>query len=173
MKIKGCIHIYTGDGKGKTTAAAGLAVRASGSGLRVLFCQFLKGRPTGEIGPLRSLGVTVIRTNEVKKFIPDMNDEEKRTCMAAQRRCFDEMKKRAGEFDMVVLDEVFGAISTGMLDLGEVTAFCREKPEPLELVMTGREPPEDILALADYISEIHCLRHPYDKGVPARKGIEY
>ncbi|MDR3551818.1 MAG: cob(I)yrinic acid a,c-diamide adenosyltransferase [Clostridia bacterium] len=173
MENSGCIQIYMGDGKGKTTAAVGLAVRAAGSGMKVLFCQFLKGRQTGEIAPLEQLGVTVLRTGGVKKFIPGMTEEEKRECAAEQRACFDRMRAHMGEFGLIVLDEVLGAIETGMLSCAEVAALCREKPAAAELVLTGRISPRELLEAADYVSEIRCVRHPYEKGLGARKGIEY
>lgn len=173
MSFKGCVHIYTGDGKGKTTAAAGLAVRAAGSGMKVLFAQFLKGTPTGEIVPLQKIGITVIRTENVKKFIPYMTEQELEECRASQMNCFNTAKRMAPEFDMLVLDEIIGAVNTGMLDLNSVTEFIKQKPENLEIVMTGREPPSGLLELADYISEIKSVKHPYDKGLKARKGIEY
>ncbi|MEG6571514.1 cob(I)yrinic acid a,c-diamide adenosyltransferase [[Clostridium] cellulosi] len=170
---RGLIHVYTGDGKGKTTAAVGLCVRAAGSGLRVLFAQFLKGRKTGEIAPLEKIGVDILRSEVVKKFIPDMTQEERAECRTAQKGIFEKARKSIPDYDLVVLDEVFGAIATGMVDKEEVIRLIREKPEGTELVMTGRDAPKEIIELADYVSEIGQIKHPYEKGINARKGIEY
>lgn len=169
----GLIHVYTGDGKGKTTAAVGLCVRAAGSGFRVLFAQFLKGRKTGELAPLEKIGVDVLRSEEIKKFIPDMTQEELEKCCAAQEDIFKKAKESMPDYDLVVLDEIFGAISAGMIDKEAVIELAGEKPNSTELVMTGRGAPEEIIGLADYVSEISPIKHPYDKGINARKGIEY
>lgn len=173
MDREGLVHIYTGDGKGKTTAAVGLAVRAAGCGLRVVFAQFLKGRPTGELEPLRRLGVTVLRGEKVTKFVPYMTPEEREACRAAQLSTFNEAKGMAGEADLLVLDEVFGAISTGMLEENDVAGFIKDRPQGLELVLTGRGAPESIASLADYISDLRAVKHPYERGIAARRGIEY
>ena len=173
MEGKGLVHIYTGDGKGKTSAAAGLAVRAAGSGLRVLFVQFLKGRETGEIVSLGRLGVKTVRSEQVKKFIPYMDERELGECRAAQQECLRAAQNGLGIYDVVILDEAIGAAQTGMIDLSELEAMIQGKPEPVELVLTGRDAPESLVALADYVSEIRAVKHPYDRGIPARKGIEY
>lgn len=171
--MAGLVHIYTGDGKGKTTAAVGLAVRAAGAGMRVLLVQFLKGRETAELGPLRRLGVGIVRSDEVTKFIPDMTQEEREICRAAQRRCLGAARDGMKSHDLLILDEVFGAAAAGMIGAGELETLVRGKPSRLELVLTGRDAPPELIALADYVSDIHCVRHPYDKGVKARRGIEF
>jgi cob(I)alamin adenosyltransferase len=173
LNSKGCIHIYTGDGKGKTTASIGLAVRAQGAGLKVLFVQFLKGQQTSELEPLKKIGVTVKRADAVTKFIPYMTEQEKQGCFQGQQSCFKETSELLDNYDVVILDEVIGAVTTGMLPLAEVINMIKTKPEHLELVLTGRQPPEELVELADYVSEIKAIKHPYDKGIKARKGIEY
>lgn len=170
---RGLIHIYTGDGKGKTTAAVGLCVRATGSGLRVLFAQFLKGRKTGEIASLGKIGVDILRSEEIIKFIPDMTQEELAECRAAQQDIFKRVKQSMPDYDLVVLDEVFGALATGMVDKEAVIRLIKKKPDGTELVLTGRGAPQEIIELADYVSEIRPIKHPFDKGINARKGIEY
>jgi cob(I)alamin adenosyltransferase len=170
---RGLVHIYTGDGKGKTTASVGLAVRAAGDGLRVLFAQFLKGRQTGELDPLRQLGVTVMRTPEVVKFIPSMSPAEREECRCAQRACLSGVIGKAADFDLIILDEAMAAVETGMIGLDELIRFIRSKPEGLELALTGRNAPPELVALADYVSEIKAVRHPYERGIAARRGIEY
>lgn len=173
MPEKGLIELYCGGGKGKTTAAVGLCIRAKGNGLKVLFVQFLKGRPTGEIEPLKKFGIDVIRSDEVTKFIPNMTKEEFEICCKAQKRCFNEAVKQQMNYDLIVLDELNGAVSTDTLDLNEVLDFLKNKPKCLEIVITGRDPAKEFFELADYISEIKAVRHPFDKGITARKGIEF
>jgi cob(I)alamin adenosyltransferase len=171
--VSGLTHIYTGHGKGKTTAAVGLAVRAAGDGLRVLFVQFLKGRATGELGPLKSLGVDVVRSPGVKKFIPDMTQQEREECGVAQHTCLNAAIDSAARYDLIILDEAFGAAETGMIDIDALAEFVKHKPDSLELVLTGRGAPQRLIELADYVSEIKAVKHPYDRGITARKGIEY
>lgn len=173
MNREGLIHVYTGDGKGKTTAAVGLAVRAAGSGMKVLFAQFLKGQPTGEITPLERLGVTVVRSDEVKKFIPNMTPQELEECRAAQQRVLDAVKAEIGRYDLAVLDEVCAAVTTGMIDIGDVIALIENRPRGTEIVLTGRDAPQRFIELADYVSKIKPLKHPFERGIGARKGIEY
>jgi cob(I)alamin adenosyltransferase len=174
--MKGLVHIYTGDGKGKTTAAVGLGIRACGRGLRVLMVQFLKGADTGEIHTLKRLepGFTLYRSTETKKFTWNMNAEELRQTAESQKSIFDYAVEAAksGNWDMVILDEVMGALGTGMLRLKDIAEFIGAKPEGLELVLTGRNAPAELIGLADYVSEIKAVRHPMEKGIPARIGIE-
>lgn len=173
MSKLGLVHIYTGDGKGKTTASVGLAVRAAGVGKRVLFSQFLKGRPTGELGPLKKIGVCVIRSEAVTKFIPYMTGQELFECKKNQQAVFSEVEDKINSFDVVILDEIIGAVSTGMISLEEVTGLIKERPDGTEIVLTGRDAPQELIKLADYVSEIKAVKHPYDKGISAREGIEY
>ena len=170
-KQTGLIHIYCGDGKGKTTAAIGLAVRAAGHGLRVVIVQFLKSSPTGELAVLGRLPeVTVIRSQEQLGFTFRMNEEQKRHAAVIQQQLLArEAMQRA---DLLILDEVMAAINAGMIESKEVAALLREKPQELEVVLTGRNPPEELLQLADYVSEIKKVRHPFDRGIAARDGIE-
>ena len=173
---KGLIHIYCGDGKGKTTAAIGLCVRACGCGKRVLLAQFLKDDSSAELHSLRLLpGFSEIPAPKTVKFTFQMDEEERRE--AAQRSSLMLQQARltaeAGDCDLLVLDECFGALSTGMLSAAELLEFVQHKPPQMELVMTGRNPPDEFLKLADYVSEIHKIKHPYDAGIPARRGIEF
>lgn len=173
--MKGLIHIYCGDGKGKTTCATGLSIRMAGHGKKVLFVQFLKGQPSGEIAVLQSLpGVTVARGKPLTKFTFAMTPEEKQLCLENQNQLFLEAVQaaEAGECDLLVLDEVMGALSTGTLDWEPVLEFVKHKPQELELVMTGRNPPKELVELADYVSEIQKVKHPFDQGIHARDGVE-
>lgn len=173
---KGLIHIYCGDGKGKTTAAVGLCVRACGCEGRVLLAQFLKDGSSSELRSLQLLpGFTMIPAPKTVKFTFQMNEAERQE---AAQRCAHMLREarraaEADECDLLVLDECFGALSTGMLNLEDLLDFVEHKPAKLELVLTGRNPPEEFMALADYVSEIRKIKHPYDVGIPARRGIEY
>ena len=169
------VHIYCGDGKGKTTCSMGLAVRSAGRGNRVVIAQFLKDGDSGERVVLGQVpGVTLLEAPEKMKFTFTMNEEEK----AAERVRQTEQFRRAsgmalaGECDLLVLDEMCSAVSTGMVDLALVTDFLDRMPKELEVVMTGRNPHQDLQDRADYITEMKKIRHPYDKGVASRVGVE-
>lgn len=171
----GLLHLYIGDGKGKTTASIGLCIRALGAGKRVLFAQFLKGRDTAELEPLRRLGIEVRRTEPVKKFLSAMDEREREEC---RRSCcelfaFTADALHEGRYGLVVLDEVLDAVNAGIFTEEELCRALMERERTVEAVCTGRNPGEEIRAAADYISEIRALRHPYTRGIAARPGIEY
>ena len=173
---QGLIHIYCGDGKGKTTAAIGLIVRAAGHGRRVMLVQFLKSGLSGEIAPLKQLeGVRVIAGQITAKFSNQMNEQERTETLKLHQQHLQQAVAAAvaGELDLLVLDEAMGAITAGLLSKDDLLEFLRHKPTNLEVVLTGRNPSDDILALADYISEMKCLRHPYERGFPPREGVEF
>ena len=175
MKETGLIHIYCGEGKGKTTAAVGLAVRHAGFGGKVVLAQFLKDGTSSECRALSKLdNVTMLAANPCGKFSFQMTEEEKQQCSAAIGRTFADatgFAVREGA-TLLVLDEVCAAVSCGFLPESEVLAFLDGKPDDLEVVMTGRNPSEALQARADYITEMVKRRHPFDKGIGARKGIE-
>ena len=172
--MDGLIHIYCGEGKGKTTAAVGLSVRASGCGKRVVFAQFLKSRKSGERTSLALLpGVTLTEVPECVKFTFRMTEQEK---LAAAELCgkqLEEAFRLAQGADLLVLDEAVGAVAKGLLEERTLLEYLRNKPKNLEVVLTGRNPSEELCEAADYISEIRKIKHPYDKGIPARRGIEF
>lgn len=171
----GLIHLYCGDGKGKTTAALGLAIRALGSGFRIIFVQFLKSHATGELSVLDGLpGVTVLRGKEGTAFSFAMTEEEKeKTRLLHTENLKTAIELAAsGACDMLVLDEAVGAYNRGLIDRTLLEELVRNKPERLELVMTGRNPDQWMIECADYVSEIGKVKHPYDRGIPARLGIE-
>lgn len=173
---QGLIHIYCGDGKGKTTAAVGLIVRAAGHGRRVLLVQFLKSGMSGEISILNQLsGVRIIAGQITAKFSNQMTEDEKRQTLELHQDYLQQAinASLAGELDLLVLDEAMGAMTAGLLSQTDLFYFLRRKPPELEIVMTGRNPPPEIMDLADYVSEMRCLRHPFEKGFPAREGIEF
>ena len=168
------IHLYTGDGKGKTTAAMGLALRALGRGKRVVCAQFLKGGKSGEILALEKLeGFTRVPTPAQVKFVFQMTKEEKADCAKDCARMLFEAVKDAGDADVLVLDEICAALTLGMLAQREVLEALDALSARAEIVLTGRDAPAWLSARADYISEIRAVRHPYAQGVPAREGIEF
>lgn len=170
---KGRIHLYIGDGKGKTTAAVGLCVRAAGRGLAVVFCQFLKDNESGERTCLRLLpGVSVVEGEPVRGFYPFMPPEKQDMVRKSEREKFEDAVRLAQNARLLVLDEAVGALKLGVLDMQRVLDFLQSRPANLEVVLTGREPDDKLLAMADYISDIRCIRHPYDKKATPRKGIE-
>lgn len=175
MEHAGLIHLYVGDGKGKTTAAAGLALRALGSGRRVLFSQFLKGKPSHEIRPLQQLGAAVLRADNATKFVFRMSEEEKAEATRNHTRALEEIRGRmlAGEFDLIVLDEVVDAANCQVIPLAALLALLDEKPPAAELVLTGRNPAPELVERCHYHTEFVCRKHPYHQGVPAREGIEF
>lgn len=172
----GCIHIYTGDGKGKTTAAVGLAVRFAGNGGRVLFSQFLKDGSSSEIRVLKQIpGITVSSFTENLGFSFRMSEEEKqhaRDCWSdyLNQVLTEAIEQKAG---LLVLDEILAAYRLEFVDRERLLTFLRERPENLEVVLTGRDPAPELAELADYISDIRNVRHPFDDGIAARAGIEY
>lgn len=175
-KQTGYIHIYCGDGKGKTTAATGLAVRAAGSGMKVLFARFLKNENSAELCVLDQIpGIEVIHLPKSYGFYNTQSEEEK----AETKQMYEELWKYAldraknGACDMLVMDEFMAADRYGLIPHEEAIQFLKEKPEGLEVVLTGRDPSDELLELADYISEVKMVRHPFEKGIRARKGIEY
>lgn len=170
------IHIYCGDGKGKTTASIGLAVRAAGEGLRVLFVQFMKARLTGEIPILASLdNVTVMRAKSSTKFSYEMTEEELSRLAEENRKTLDLVfgMIRSGGYDIMILDEAITAVSTDVIGSDELKSYVDGFPEDKELVLTGRTPDQWMIEAADYVTDMEKIKHPYDRGVEARKGIEY
>lgn len=168
------VHIYCGDGKGKTTCAMGLAVRAAGHGRKVVVAQFLKGNNSGERAVLESLPtVNCLPVPETIKFIFAMDEQEKAQARAQMTAAFTRAVEAGRDSDLLVLDELCGAITTGMVPLEEVLAFLDSRPEQLEVVITGRDPAPELQERADYITEMRKIKHPFDKGVNAREGIEW
>lgn len=173
--MAGKIHVYCGDGKGKTTASIGLSVRAAGSGFRILFVQFLKSWNTGELSVLRGIeGFEIYRAPKVTKFTNKMTDEEKAELRCDQDALVARIIEECGEGNqtLVVFDEALGSISAGVLTPGPLYGFLRSENNA-EIVLTGRNPQEELLEIADYVSEINKVKHPFDQGVKARKGVEF
>ncbi len=167
------IHIYTGDGKGKTTSAIGLAVRGAGAGMRVLFMQFMKNSDSSEISVLEKIGITVICCNECNKFAFQMNSDE----LSAVKRSHDKMLNMAdsavksGSCDMIVFDEFFSAYNANLLN--REYAWEIISAGGTEIVLTGRNAPVLFTDTADYVTVMQKIKHPFDSGTVARKGVEY
>ena len=185
------VQLYMGDGKGKTSAAAGAALRAAGSGIPVIFGQFLKDSGSGEIQVLRRLpGLTLLHTPRHFGFFGRQTEEQKAVTKEESRELFREAVRRCreeitgarkhntgsvpaeGPACMLVLDEIAAALRYGLLEETEVLDSLRSLLPEAEIILTGRDPSPGLMGLADYISEIRKVRHPYDLGVPARRGVE-
>lgn len=172
------IQLYTGEGKGKTTAAIGQAVRAAGNGWRVLFAQFMKGNDTGELRVLEKLSqVTICRSSKRFGFYNTLTEAEKGELTAIHNSILDSLLREAGEqsCDMIILDEITYPVRWELLDKGKLRqllqhAAAQGKPE---LILTGREPADFLQDYADYVTCMQCVRHPYQRGITARRGIEY
>ncbi|MBR4374727.1 MAG: cob(I)yrinic acid a,c-diamide adenosyltransferase [Treponema sp.] len=172
------IHLYHGEGKGKTTAAIGLSVRALGNGIPVVFVQFLKSRNAGEIKMLEKLGAKVLRGKSCGKFTFQMSDEEKKSTRKISVSNFNRALEICSVLSkknqvLLVLDEICAAWNCNMVDKVESEYLVTNPPENVEIVLTGRNPPEVFLRKADYVTEMKKEKHPYDSGILARKGIEF
>jgi cob(I)alamin adenosyltransferase len=170
---RGCTQVYTGNGKGKTTAALGLALRAVGRGLRVCVFQFIKGGgPYGEhliaerLAPL----FTIIQTGRPGWVNTKDVSEDRRLAQDALEQA--KVLLASGEYDLFICDEINGAVGFGLIDVEQVLNLIRLRPEKVELVLTGRNASEEVMAAADLVTEMREVKHYYKSGVPARTGIE-
>lgn len=174
MEKRGLIHVYCGDGKGKTSAAIGLMIRAAGRKKRILLVRFLKNEDSGELFILDRISeISRIRMPEGYGFYWTLTEEEKVRMKEDYRKVWDEIEKQAKDYEILVMDEFAAAFAHGLIPQERALEFLRERPESLEVVLTGRNPDDRICELADYISEIHAVKHPFGQGIPAREGIEY
>ncbi|MBQ8903962.1 MAG: cob(I)yrinic acid a,c-diamide adenosyltransferase [Oscillospiraceae bacterium] len=168
----GYLHIYCGDGKGKTTASLGLAIRAAGAGMKVCFVQFMKGGETAELDTLKLIpNISVHRCDKEYGFLWNMSDNEKDDITVTHNELLTTAFNSGA--DLVVLDEFNFAYSSGLMDKILAEKLILDNKSSSEIVLTGRDPAEIFIQEADYVSEICCVKHPYEKGVTARKGIEY
>ncbi len=171
---KGYFHIYTGGGKGKTTAALGLAMRAAGAGLRTYIGEFIKYEEYSEIGVIRG------RFPEIKVELfgneglcingRDLNELDRKTAREGLRKSMAAMK--SGLYDLVILDEICTAVRTGAVAEEEAMSFVREKPEGVDLVFTGRDATPAMISCADLVTDMREVKHYYRDGVASRKGID-
>jgi cob(I)alamin adenosyltransferase len=176
MDAKGLLIIYTGNGKGKTSAALGTAFRAVGSGLKVLMVQFIKGSwHYGELDAAKLLGdafeIRVMGRGFVKIGAERPDPEDVALVDRAWQTVVGEM--HAGRFDMIICDEINYAIQYGMIDVDRVARDLAARPDTLHVVCTGRNAHPKLVEIADLVSEIREIKHPYEKGILAQRGIEY
>lgn len=173
--MNGMIHIYEGTGKGKTTAGIGLAVRCAGHGFQVLYSQFLKDGSSGEISVLRRIPeITVMVCEKNFGFTFLMNDEQKKEAEQYYSSLFQNIVRTAQEKHcrLLVLDEILDACASGMVREKMLTDFLEHRPSDMEVVLTGRDPSDRLVKLADYITDMRKEKHPFDRGIRAREGIE-
>jgi cob(I)alamin adenosyltransferase len=168
------VQIYTGDGKGKTTAALGLALRAVGHGLKVIMIQFMKGQINyGELESAKHLPGLVIEQYGRPDFVNPEDPAEQDIAFArkALARARDVIRQK--EYDIVILDEINVAVAYGLIPVQKVIALIKKPPADKEIILTGRYMPEEFVEYADLISEVREVKHHFQKNIPARKGIEY
>lgn len=172
--MAGLVHLYCGDGKGKTTASVGLAVRAAGAGRKVRFVQFYKDGSSSEIGILRGIpNVEVLVCPKRHGFFKRMNEQQREEARQDFTALLEKALDGLEDTELLVLDEVVSACNHGSVPEEVLADFLRNKPGNLEVVMTGRQPSETLLSLADYVTEMKKVKHPFDRGIPARKGVEF
>ncbi len=172
--MAGLIHIYCGDGKGKTTAAVGLAVRAASAGMNVVFTQFFKHGNSSEIKGLRSFSnINLLHCPHHYGLWKRMDEEKRLQAKEDYTALLERVLSASETADMLVLDEAVSACEHGVISEERLCDFLRNKPRDLEVVLTGRCPSPRLLASADYVTEMKKVRHPFDRGIPARKGIEF
>lgn len=170
----GLIHIYCGDGKGKTSAAFGLVLRFLGREKKAIIAQFLKNGDSGEVLALQNNeNVTLLAANPTGKFAKDMTDIEFAETKGKIENMLHEAIALVKADGILVLDEVMAAVSLEFLAVEEVKNYVLQAAKQAEVVLTGRNPPKELLEIADYISEIQKIRHPYDRGISARRSVEW
>ena len=170
------VHIYTGNGKGKTTAAIGQGIRTSGAGYKVLMVQFLKGEDTGELNTIEKLSPNfeLARFANMRKFYSQMNDEEKIETKASIKTGIEFIKEqfKSGNYNLIIMDEIMATIYNKIINLDDIISLIKDKPKDMEIIMTGRNAPGELIEIADYVTEMKLVKHPFQKGIYARKGIE-
>jgi len=171
---KGLIQVYTGNGKGKTSAAFGLALRATGRGLKVYIIQFIKGGfDYGELYVADRLPNLTLKAFGRGKFVTEKPPRREDVDSANEALTLAEEKVKSGEYDVVILDEINVALSLKLIDIRRVMEMLKTKPNHVELVLTGRSAPDTLVRVADLVTEMKEIKHPYNEGFSARKGIEY
>ena len=171
---KGLVFVYTGDGKGKTTAAMGQALRAIGHGLKVLVIQFMKGKKYGEVLAAEKYlpGITICQSG-LDSFVMRNNPAPVDVELAQQGLNMARQALTSGEYQMVILDEINVAMDFGLIPVGDVADMIRSKAPAVDLILTGRYAPPEIVDLADTVCEVHEIKHHYAKGIKERAGIEF
>ena len=171
MDRRGLVIVHTGDGKGKTTAALGLAIRAFGAGLKVLILQFIKGKKvSGELNALSQLGIEIRRLG--LGFVTKENfDEQKQSARSAIELARTEIL--SGAWNLIILDEINYAVKFGLVDAQEILSLLEIRPPELHLVFTGRDALAELIAAADLVTEMKLVKHPFQRGISAQAGIEF
>lgn len=174
---KGYVQIYTGNGKGKTTAALGLGLRAAGNKFKVYMIQFLKTSPTGELESIKNLEpyFKVFRFESPKNFFWNLNDEEKKLLKKEVNQAYDFIMDtiKTEACDVLILDEILGALTNKLIEEREIIDIIDKKPKSMELILTGRNASEGLIERADLVTEMKDVKHYMNEGIAARKGIEY
>jgi cob(I)alamin adenosyltransferase len=171
---RGLVQVYTGNGKGKTTAAFGLALRATGRGLKVYIIQFIKGGfDYGELYTVDKLPNLTLKAFGRGEFITAKPPDKEDVRLAEQALQLAKQTVKSGKYDVIILDEVNVALTLKLIDLEEVLKLIQTKPKHVELVLTGRNAPVQVIDASDYVTEMREVKHPYSKGYQSRKGIEY
>jgi len=189
MLKKGLVEVYTGNGKGKTTAAIGLAIRAAGRGLKVYIIHFMKSSGYGESNILKNIEnirevymgkpYFITKDPKIKEIMKDVVVFEPgnppKEYMEIIKKAMEESERIifSGEWDVVILDEIITALYFDLIDVKEVLKMIQKKPDHVELILTGRYAPDEIIKVADLVTEMKEIKHPYQKGIEAREGIEY
>jgi cob(I)alamin adenosyltransferase len=176
MSVKGYIHIYTGNGKGKTTAALGLCFRAAGCGISSAFIQFMKGQETGEISAAKMTGsiITIEQYGSPKLLTgknPEIFEEHKIEADKGYARAMHLIRQNS--FGIIVLDEILNLLNFKLIDLESIIDLINAKPDHMELILTGRGAPDELVHLADLVTEMREIKHYFNSGVTARRGIEF
>ena len=171
---KGLVHIYYGDGKGKTSSAIGLAVRSAGANLKVLFARFLKDESSSELVVLKEIkNIFLCDCPKKLPFYFTMTEQQKAEYNKVAHDLYNYVTSNYDKYDVIVMDEFIDVFALGIFTTKEMVDFIRLKPSSVELVMTGHSLPEELAQYADYVSHIVAQKHPYDNGIVARRGIEF
>lgn len=171
----GLTHIYCGNGKGKTTASLGIVLRSIGCKFNIVITQFLKDNDSHELDVLRTFdNVTIISGKGVNGFTKFMKDSDLEKVTNIQNEHLKQAIDlcNSGKCDVLVLDEIIGAVNNKTVDYEMLVDFLKNRPENIEVIMTGRNPKEELIEIADYVSEVNKVKHPFDKGIAAREGVE-
>lgn len=177
MKLRqGLVQVYTGDGKGKTTAALGQGLRSCGRGLKVYMVQFLKGGDTGELHSVEKLHplFQIFRFEKKRGFFWTLSEQEKKELVEDINNGFEFVKRvvSGNECDILIIDELLGVLGNKLLETDKVVELLKSKPATMEIIITGRNVPDEILEIADLVTEMREVKHYFRSGVPAREGIE-
>jgi len=169
----GLIHVYTGSGKGKTTAALGLGLRACGNGFKVHMIQFMKGRRYSEIDSIEKMNNFTVSQHGRDEFVSKENPEQIDIDMAQEGFSYAKKIIDGKKYDLIILDEINVAVDFNLISLDDVLDLMESKPDNLELILTGRYAHTDIIRQADLVTEMLEIKHPYQKGIQSRKGIDF